>query len=169
MKFGPVLIDEAEGALLAHAVTAGGRRYHKAHRLSGEDVAILKAAGIVEVVTAVLAANDLSEDAAATRIAAGMRRRNIDARPATTGRVNLHAEAAGVFTVDASMIDAINAVDPVITIATLAQHAPVEPGQMVATVKIIPFAVSSALVDADRKSTRLNSSHVSQSRMPSSA
>ncbi|TIQ20757.1 MAG: 4-diphosphocytidyl-2C-methyl-D-erythritol kinase, partial [Mesorhizobium sp.] len=29
-----------------------------------------------------------------------------------------------------------------------AQHAPVEKGQMVATVKIIPFAVASALVDA---------------------
>jgi molybdenum cofactor cytidylyltransferase len=147
VKFGPVPIDEAEGAVLAHAVTAGGRRYHKARRLSGEDVAALKAAGIVEIVAAVLAADDLSEDAAATRIAAGMRRRNIDARPATTGRVNLHAEAAGVFTVDASMIDAINAVDPAITIATLAQHAPVEPGQMVATVKIIPFAVAESLVE----------------------
>jgi len=147
VKFGPVAIDEAEGAVLAHAVTAGGRRYHKAHRLSGEDVATLKAAGIVEVVAAVLAADDLSEDAAATRIAAAMKRRNIDARPATTGRVNLHADAAGVFTVDVAMINAINAVDPAITIATLAQHTPVEPGQMVATVKIIPFAVADSLVE----------------------
>ncbi len=42
-------------------------------------------------------------------------------------------------------------VDPTITIATLAKHAPVEKGQMVATVKIIPFAVASALVDAVMK------------------
>jgi molybdenum cofactor cytidylyltransferase len=49
------------------------------------------------------------------------------------------------------MIDAINAVDPTITIATLAQHAPVEKGQMVATVKIIPFAVASVLLDAVTK------------------
>src|SRR6185312_3657869 len=75
----------------------------------------------------------------------------IEAKPAATGRVNLHAKAAGVFTVDATMIDAINAVDPTITIATLAQHAPVEKGQMVATVKIIPFAVASALVEAVTK------------------
>ncbi|TIW50851.1 MAG: 4-diphosphocytidyl-2C-methyl-D-erythritol kinase, partial [Mesorhizobium sp.] len=77
----------------------------------------------------------------------GMSHRNVEARPAATGRVNLHAKAAGVFTVDRAMIDAINAIDPTITIATLAQHAPVEKGQVVATVKIIPFAVAGSLVD----------------------
>ncbi|MET3521164.1 molybdopterin-binding/glycosyltransferase family 2 protein [Mesorhizobium abyssinicae] len=147
MKFGPVPIDEAEGAVLAHATEAGERRFRKAHRLSADDLSVLKAAGISEVVAAVLAPDDLGEDAAAERIAAGMSHRNVEARPAATGRVNLHAEAAGVFTVDRAMIDAINAVDPTITIATLAQHAPVEKGQMVATVKIIPFAVAGSLVD----------------------
>ncbi|RWL45642.1 MAG: 4-diphosphocytidyl-2C-methyl-D-erythritol kinase [Mesorhizobium sp.] len=147
MKFGPVPIDEAEGAVLAHATAAGEKRFRKAHRLSREDIAALKAAGIAEVVAAVLAEGDLGEDAAAAKIAAAMSHRNIEIKPAATGRVNLHAGASGVFTVDAGMIDAINAVDPAITIATLAQHAPVEQGQMVATVKIIPFAVAASLVD----------------------
>lgn len=151
MKFGPVPIDQADGAVLAHATTAVGRRFRKAHRLSADDLAVLKAAGITEIVVAVLSPEDLGEDAAAEMIAAGMSQRNIEAKPAATGRVNLHAEAAGIFTVDAAMIDAINAVDPTITIATLAQHAPVEKGQMVATVKIIPFAVASVLVDAVAK------------------
>ncbi|MBZ9864137.1 molybdopterin-binding/glycosyltransferase family 2 protein [Mesorhizobium sp. CA15] len=148
MKFGPVPIDEAEGAVLAHATTAGEKRFRKAHRLSRDDIAALKAAGVGEVVAAVLAEDDLDEDAAADRIAAAMRHRNIEVKPAATGRVNLHAEASGVFTVDAAMIDAINAVDPAVTIATLARHAPVEKGQMVATVKIIPFAVAASLVDS---------------------
>ncbi len=148
MKFGPIPIEAAEGAVLAHATTAGERRFRKAHRLSANDLSELKAAGITEVVAAVLAPDDLGEDAAAEKIAASIRHRNVEAKPAATGRVNLHAEAAGIFTVDAAMIDAINAVDPTITIATLARHAPVEKGQMVATVKIIPFAVGSALVDA---------------------
>ncbi|TPI50022.1 4-diphosphocytidyl-2C-methyl-D-erythritol kinase [Mesorhizobium sp. B2-9-1] len=148
MKFGLVPIDEAEGAVLAHATTAGEKRFRKAHRLSREDIAVLKAAGVGEVVAAVLAADDLGEDAAAAGIAAAMRHRNIEVKPAATGRVNLYAEASGVFTVDADMIDAINAVDPAITIATLAQHAPAEKGQMVATVKIIPFAVAASLVDS---------------------
>ncbi|WP_322418973.1 molybdopterin-binding/glycosyltransferase family 2 protein [Mesorhizobium huakuii] len=147
MKFGPIAIEEAEGAVLAHATTAGEKRFRKAHRLSAEDISTLKQAGIVQVVAAVLSPDDLGEDAAAQRIAEGMRFSGIEVRPAATGRVNLHAKASGIFTVDAGMIDAINAVDPAITIATLAQHAPVEKGQMVATVKIIPFAVASTLVD----------------------
>ncbi|BCM19848.1 NTP transferase domain-containing protein [Mesorhizobium sp. J8] len=148
MKFGPVPIDEAEGAVLAHATAAGEKRFRKAQRLSREDIAALKAAGVGEVVAAVLDQDDLGEDAAAAKIAAAMSHRNVEVKPAATGRVNLHAGAAGVFTVDAGMIDAINAVDPAITIATLAQHAPVEKGQMVATVKIIPFAVAASLVDS---------------------
>ncbi|MBZ9767798.1 molybdopterin-binding/glycosyltransferase family 2 protein [Mesorhizobium sp. CA6] len=148
MRFGPVPIDEAEGAVLAHATTAGEKRFRKAHRLSRQDIEALKAAGVGEVVAAVLAADDLGEDVAAAKIASAMRHRNVEVKPAATGRVNLHAEASGVFTVDAAMIDAINAVDPGITIATLAQHAPVEKGQMVATVKIIPFAVAESLVDS---------------------
>lgn len=151
MKFGPIPIEAAEGAVLAHATTAGDRRFRKAHRLSADDVSLLKASGISEVVAAVLAEDDLSEDAAAEKIAVSMAHRNIEAKPAATGRVNLHADAAGIFTVDAAVINAINAVDPTITIATLAQYAPVEKGQMVATVKIIPFAVASALVDTVAK------------------
>ncbi|WP_192384714.1 NTP transferase domain-containing protein [Mesorhizobium silamurunense] len=151
MKFGPVPIEQAEGAVLAHATAAGERRFRKAHRLSCDDVAALKAAGISQVVVAVLAPDDLGEDAAAEKIALSMIHRNVETKPAATGRVNLHAETAGVFTVDAKMVNAINAVDPAITIATLAQHAPVEKGQMVATVKIIPFAVAASLVDAVTK------------------
>lgn len=147
MKFGPVPIEQAEGAVLAHATAAGERRFRKAHRLTAEDLVTLRTAGMSEVVVAVLASDDLGEDAAAEKIAAAMVHRNVEAKAAATGRVNLHARTAGVFTVDAGMIGAINAVDPAITIATLAQHAPVETGQMVATVKIIPFAVPAGLVD----------------------
>ncbi|UDL91060.1 molybdopterin-binding/glycosyltransferase family 2 protein [Mesorhizobium sp. PAMC28654] len=151
MKFGPIPIEAAEGAVLAHATTAGERRFRKAHKLSAADVALLKASGVSRIVAAVLSADDLGEDAAARTIAESMVHRNIEANAAATGRVNLYARAAGIFTVNAAMIDAINAVDATITIATLAQHAPVENGQMVATVKIIPFAVASSLVDAVTK------------------
>lgn len=146
MKFGSIPVGEATGAVLAHATTAGERRFRKAHVLGAEDIAALKAAGLTEVVVAVLEPGDLGEDAAAEAIAASMRHRHVEAKPAATGRVNLHALEAGVFTVDAALVDAINAIDPSITVATLAQHATVEEGQMVATVKIIPFAVAGQLV-----------------------
>lgn len=147
MKFGPVRIDEAVGAILAHATNAGDRRLRKAHVLSADDVAELKRAGVGEVIAAVLDAGDLAEDEAATRLAHALRMDGVEVKPAATGRVNIHASAAGVFTVDRALIDAINRIDPAITIATLAAFAPVEAGRMVATVKIIPFAVKADLVD----------------------
>jgi molybdenum cofactor cytidylyltransferase len=148
VKFGPLAIEKAVGAILAHAANAGDKRFRKAHILLADDVAELKQAGVTEVIAAVLDADDLAEDAAATRIARALTIDRVETKPAATGRVNLYAETAGVFTVDRAMIDAMNRVDPAITIATLAEFAAVEAGQMVATVKIIPFAVKAALVDA---------------------
>ncbi|MBL8581607.1 MAG: molybdopterin-binding/glycosyltransferase family 2 protein [Rhizobiaceae bacterium] len=147
MKFGSLPVDAAVGAMLAHAVDAGARRLRKAHRLTAEDVADLHAAGIASVVAVTFDADDVAEDEAATRIVSDLLFSGVDARPAATGRVNLHAREAGIFTVDAALIDAINAVDPAITIATLPQHAEVERGRMVATVKIIPFAVPGPTLD----------------------
>lgn len=146
MKFGRLGLDDAEGAILAHSTSVGNVRFRKAHRLTGEDVATLKAAGVTEVIAAILADGDLDENDAAGRIVKAMTFSGIAVKPPSTGRVNLHAEAAGVFTVDRRMIDAINAIDPAVTIATLADYATVEEGRMVATVKIIPFAVSGSIV-----------------------
>lgn len=146
MKFGPVPVSQAAGAILAHSISAGGRRLRKAHQLTGEDCRELEAAGIAKVIVARLEDGDIGEDEAAEAIVTAMAFPGVTARPSATGRVNLHADAAGVFTVDAALVNAINAVDPAITIATLADLAPVERDRMVATVKIIPYAVSGALV-----------------------
>lgn len=148
MKFGPVAIEDAEGAVLAHATVAGDRRLKKSHRLTRDDIDALRAAGIAEVVAAVLADDDLDENAAAAAIASALGSAGIQVKPAATGRVNLHAEHAGVFTVDRAIVDDINRIHPSITLATLAPFAAVAEGQMVATVKIIPFAVSQPLVEA---------------------
>jgi molybdenum cofactor cytidylyltransferase len=145
MKFGPVPVATAEGAILAHSVTAGEKTWRKATVLTAEDVASIRAAGINTVVVAQIEANDLDEDAAATLIASALNAPNIEARAASTGRVNLHAVDAGVFTVSRHSVDAINAIDPAITLATLPEFATITAGQMVATVKIIPFAVSEQL------------------------
>ncbi|MDH6229642.1 molybdenum cofactor cytidylyltransferase [Mesorhizobium soli] len=147
MKFGTVSIDQAAGAVLAHSLTAGERRFRKAHLLNADDIAFLKATGIRELVVARLDPGDVSEDKAAERIARALMVRNVEVKAAATGRVNLHAETAGVFIVDKALVDAINAVDPAITLATVPDYAEVQAGQMVATVKIIPFAVAGELVD----------------------
>ncbi|MFU0503590.1 NTP transferase domain-containing protein [Pseudaminobacter sp. NGMCC 1.201702] len=141
MKFGPVPVGEAEGTILAHTTMAGDKRLRKAHVLTAEDIAVLQAAGFKEIVVAILDKDDVEENEAATLIAEALQFSGVVAKPATTGRVNLYAEQAGLFTVDKHLIDAINHVDPSVTVATVAAYASVLADQMVATVKIIPYAV----------------------------
>lgn len=146
MKFGPVCVSNAEGAILAHAIVAGAVRLRKAHRLTASDIAMLGEAEVEEVIAAVLDRDDLDEDTAASAIVSALETAGVETKPAATGRVNLHASRDGVFTVDRALIDALNHIDPSITIATLADYTTVDKGRMVATVKIIPFAVSAPLI-----------------------
>ena len=150
MEFGSVAVEAAEGAILAHSLHAGGLRLRKGRTLSTEDIAALAGAGIAEVTVARLAPGDLSEDAAAARIAAALApdaaTLGLSVSAPFTGRVNLFAEAPGVLRVERAAVDALNAVDQAITLATLPDHARVKARQMVATVEIIPYAIASAQV-----------------------
>jgi molybdenum cofactor cytidylyltransferase len=90
---------------------------------------------------------DVAEDTAAAEIAAAVAGEGVHVDHAFTGRANLFAQDAGVLVVDAAGIDRLNEVDPDITLATLEAFAPVVAGKMIATVKIIPFAVAPAARD----------------------
>lgn len=147
MKFGPVPMAEAEGAMLAHALTVGARRLPKGHRLTESDVQALLQAGLAEVIVARLSPGDVTENDAAERIAHALSSNGIAVAPPGTGRANLHAEAPGLLLPDRSLIDAVNCIHPGITLATLAAFAPVEVHRMVATVKIIPLALPGEAVD----------------------
>ena len=63
MKFGPVPIADAEGAILAHSVALASGRLKKGRRLNGADIAALAAQGLAEVTVARLAGDDVPEDA----------------------------------------------------------------------------------------------------------
>ena len=147
MKFGPVRIDEAEGAVLAHSVRLDSGDLKKGRTLDGDDIEALREAGIADVLVARFDAGDVPEDAAATRLARALQAPLIRIADAFTGRANLFAEAAGVLTIHTAAIDAVNTIDEAITVATLANQAAVEPGQMLATVKIIPFAAPEPALD----------------------
>jgi len=148
VRFGPLPLAEAEGAILAHSAKAGGATLKKGRRLSARDVAALREAGVAEVVAARLEPGDVHEDAAAERIACAVAGPGLSRGAAFTGRVNLFADARGVLVVDAARIDRINLLDEAVTVATLPASAPVDEGGMAATVKIIPFAAPEAAVAA---------------------
>ena len=140
MNFGFLPVAEAAGAILAHTVAAGGTVFRKGRRLSEADVAALRAAGVEDVLAARLDRGDIHEDQAAERVAAALRGPGLVANAPFTGRVNLYAETAGVVVIDRERVDRLNRLDESITIATLPEWAEVAPKQMVATIKIIPFA-----------------------------
>jgi molybdenum cofactor cytidylyltransferase len=158
MHFGPVSVAEAAGAVLAHSLAAGELRLKKGRVLAPADIVALAASGVTEVTVARLEPGDVAEDAAAEAVAAalapGAEALGLTVSAPFTGRVNLFAAAAGVLRVDRAAVDALNAVDPAITLATLADWARVRPRQMVATVKIIPYAVPGAAVAAARDAAR---------------
>jgi molybdenum cofactor cytidylyltransferase len=147
VKFGPVAVGEAGGAILAHSVRTNAGNIRKGTALAADHIATLTAAGIAEVVVARLDPDDIHEDAAASAVAAGIAGDHVRAEPPFTGRANLFAEVAGVVRIDGRTVEALNRVDPAITVATIPDHATVRPGEMVATVKIIPFAVARATLD----------------------
>jgi molybdenum cofactor cytidylyltransferase len=147
MKFGAVPPREAEGAVAVHSIRKGGMVLKKGTLIGAKEIAALEAAKVSEIVVARLDPGDVSEDVAAADIAKAVAGEGVHVDRAFTGRANLFAEQAGVLVVDKERIDALNDVDPAITFATLNAYAPVVAGKMIATVKIIPFAVAGAARD----------------------
>jgi len=147
MKFGAVTPREAVGGTAVHTIRKGTLVLKKGTLIGPIEVAALEASGISDVVVARLEPGDVSEDVAAADIAEAIAGEGVDVDRAFTGRANLFAQAPGVLVVDKDAIDRLNRIDEAITVATLPAYKPIVAGEMIATVKIIPFAVEAAARD----------------------
>ena len=125
MIFATLPLDDAEGAILAHGLRLRNRKLAKGRVLDDGDLADLRAAGFAEVVAARLEAGDLGENEAARRAAAAIAGPRIEAAPPFTGRCNLYAGGEGLLCIDRARIDALNAIDEALTVATIAPDRPV--------------------------------------------
>lgn len=146
MIFAEVPLEQAAGTILAHSVNDGAGRLRKGVVLGAQDLASLRAAGVSRVMVARLEPGDVDEDRAAARLADALvpdpQGAQLNLTTAFTGRVNLNAVGPGIVELDTSAIHALNAVNPSITLATLAPYTRVEAGTLAGTVKIISYAVS---------------------------
>ncbi|SNB62971.1 molybdopterin molybdochelatase /molybdenum cofactor cytidylyltransferase [Arboricoccus pini] len=147
MRFGPLAIEDAENAILAHALVAGATRFKKGQRLGVEDLRSIADAGIRTVIAATLEPGDLAEDVAAERLVQKIGGSGTAWHPATTGRANLFSTTRGLLVLDEDRINALNAIDEAITLATLPPFSLVPDETMLATIKIIPFAVPKAAIE----------------------
>lgn len=149
MKFRRVSLAEARGHVLGHNMSHAGRRVLKKGRRLGEaELRELAETGHDQVYVAMLDATDVSEDAAALRIAEALAAAGgLRLEPAYGGRVSLRAPEHGVLSVDHERLLELNLLDGV-TLATAPSHGVVAPGQHVATLKVIPFALPESTVAA---------------------
>ena len=147
MRFGRFSVADSAGIVLAHGLRAGGRTFRKGRVLGAEDVAFLEREGVADVVGARLDAGDVAEDDAAHAAAQTLAGSAVRVGSPFTGRYNVFASADGLFLVSAPDIDRFNAVDESLTVATLAGPRAVREGEMLATIKVIPFAVPGEVLD----------------------
>jgi len=148
MKFGPASPAEAIGGVTVHTLRQGSLVLKKGTTVGPREVEALQNAGVKEIVVVRLEEGEVSEDVAAASIAGAITGEGILAERAFTGRANLFAARPGVLVIDRAAVDRVNGVDEAITLATLPAYKPVVEGEMIATVKLIPFGVAGKLRDA---------------------
>ena len=147
MTFETVPLDQAAGAILAHSVVLPGLALKKGRRLLDADIAALRAAGVGGVMVARVGAGDVPEDEAAARIARAIKGDNVRVGEAFTGRANLYATEDGVAAFDAEAVARLNSIDEGLTLATVPPFERVSARQMLATIKVIPFALPERVVE----------------------
>ena len=148
MKFAHFPVAQAEGVRLAHSLVLPTRRLRKGHLVTTADVVQLQAAKVTQVLGARLDGDDVDEDAAAASAAAALAGAHLGLQAAAQGRCNLRAALPGVLCVDAAAITRLNGVDAALTLGTLAPYSAVSAGQVVATLKTIPFALAATSLAA---------------------
>jgi len=147
MQFGLVPTADALGAILAHGVRVEKIRFKKGRVLTDADLAQLTKVGVNNVTVARLEIGDVPEDQAAIRIGSGCGGAGVRTGAAFTGRVNLYATFDGIVTISADSANALNCLHESITLATVSPFSRVAKGQMLATIKIIPFAAPKSAVE----------------------
>jgi molybdenum cofactor cytidylyltransferase len=148
MIFGKVPLAQARGGILAHNSKTADRVLRKGALIDAVAFDLLRDAGYEEVTVARLEPGDLPEGEAATVLAEMLRGPGLRRSNEVHGRVNLFAERRGLLWLDVQKIGLFNRIDEAITLATLPNRSVVDKDDMVATLKIIPFAVGIRTMDA---------------------
>lgn len=148
MIFGPCSLDDAEGSVLAHRLNIGDFAFKKGHLLSLSDINLLRSSGYSSLIVARPEAGDIDENKAAFAVAKMVQGAELDLHQPFTGRCNLYAKAAGIFVFDNNQLNSLNLINESVTLAALPNFSPVSSGQLVATIKIIPFFIPRHVLDS---------------------
>ncbi|MFQ5854563.1 MAG: molybdopterin-binding protein [Anaerolineae bacterium] len=148
MELKVVDLEHAAGKRLAHNMVddTGRKVLPKGTPIGTGELARLRELGHAQVWVAELAPDDVPEDEAACRLSHPMSGPGIEISTLSTGRANLRATTSGILKVNTEMLRRINGI-PGLAIATLSDHTVVAKGQVVATIKVVPYALPRADVE----------------------
>ena len=131
------------GAILTRDLAVAGGRLPKGTRLTPEDLVAIGSAAAGPAIRVIVAdPGDVHEDEAAIRLASAVTRGRpeLAVRGPVQSRVDLVATVAGVVDIRLAALERINRIDP-LEVFTVIDGQPVEPGDLVASVKIAPHVV----------------------------
>jgi len=151
MKMQAVEVKDSLGRLLFHPIfrATGKKLMAKGHLLSEEDLRLLNAEGLDRVWVAELEQGEVGEDYAASVIASEVGCGSLEIRMVAGGRANLMTTESCCMLVDDGLLRDINQ-EGCVAVATSSNFSYAPPGQRVATVKTVPFAVQQHDMEATR-------------------
>ena len=142
MKFRKVKTLQAKNTLLGHNLNLKTMKLNKGQALSKENIKNIIKNNIHEITVAVLEKGDTHENKAAKLISEIISGENVHVENTNTGRSNLYSKCDGMLVSEDKILQKLNLLSNDVVISTLKPYSFVKRGQLIANVKIIPFAIN---------------------------
>ena len=150
-----VKVQDAVGLTLCHDITAmrdgfKGAAFKRGHVIEEGDVEKLLDLGKRTVFIWEENAGEIHEEDAARRMAAMAQVEGCHYTEPSEGKVLLMADTRGMFRVDTALLNQVNSIGD-LTISTLPDHFPVEAGDRLASMRIVPLVTQETqVIEAER-------------------
>ncbi len=143
-------VEDAVGMELCHDITEmkdgfKGAAFRRGHIIQAEDIPHLLDIGKRTVFVWEENAGELHEEDCARRMAAMAPVEGAHYTEPSEGKVLLLADQRGMFRVDRALLEQIDSIGD-LTIATLPDHYPVEPGARLASMRIVPLVTKESQI-----------------------
>ncbi len=145
-----VKVEDAVGLTLCHDITAmfdgfKGPLFRRGHVIEKGDVSRMLDIGKQTVFVWEPEAGEIHEEDAALRMAAALPVAGAHYEGPSEGKMVLRADRAGMFRVNTALLRRLNSIGDV-TISTLPDHYPVQPGDRLASMRIVPLVTQEAQI-----------------------
>lgn len=156
-----VKVEDAVGLTLCHDITAmtpgfKGPLFRRGHVLQKEDIEPLLNIGKKNIYVGSIAEGMLHEEDCARRLAGMAKVEGAHYEGPSEGKMLLISDIRGMYRVDTELLEKVNRIGD-ITITTLPDHSRIEPGDRLASMRIVPLFTEEKQIEeaeklcADRK------------------